>query len=132
MVQKVLYKNWLLVSKISWGIWTTSDKQWEVQKVETWWATTFVQRTNFPQKYIPSAKALYTEDLTLDTETFNYLRKNLPNFFSKPWVIFHDTTPLYFIGQTLHTFYKSGPLKFKRSGFLLLGVKVHQIPHVIF
>ena len=33
MVQR-LYKNWLPVSKLIWGIWTTSDKQWKVQKVE--------------------------------------------------------------------------------------------------
>ena len=35
-----------LVSKIE-GIWTTSDKQWKVQKVETWW--TFVQKNTFLQ-----------------------------------------------------------------------------------
>ena len=34
-----LCKNWLLVSKITWGIWKTSDKQWKVQKVEIQWAT---------------------------------------------------------------------------------------------
>ena len=31
MVQ-ILYKTWLLISKII-GVWTTSDKQWKVQKV---------------------------------------------------------------------------------------------------
>ena len=35
-----------LVSKIT-GIWTTSDKQWKVQKVEIWWA--FVQKNTFLQ-----------------------------------------------------------------------------------
>ena len=35
-----------LVSKIT-GIWTTSDKQWKVQKVEIWW--TFVQKNTFLQ-----------------------------------------------------------------------------------
>ena len=39
-----LYKNWLLASRIIWKIWTTSHKQWKVQKVEIWWATTFVQK----------------------------------------------------------------------------------------
>ena len=38
-----LYKNCLLVSKITWGIWTTSGKQWKLQKVEIRWAT-FVQK----------------------------------------------------------------------------------------
>ena len=37
-----LYKSWLLVSKITWEIWTTSDKQWKVQKVKIWW--TFAQK----------------------------------------------------------------------------------------
>ena len=35
-----------LVSKIT-GIWTTSDMQWKVQKVEIWW--TFVQKNTFLQ-----------------------------------------------------------------------------------
>ena len=34
---KVYTKNWLLVSKNIWGIWTTSDQQWKVQKVEIRW-----------------------------------------------------------------------------------------------
>ena len=37
------YKNWLLFSKILWGIWTTSDSQRKVQKAELWWAT-FAQK----------------------------------------------------------------------------------------
>ena len=52
------------------------------------------------KKYIPSAKTLYTEDLS--NITFNYLCENL-------LTIFHGTTPLYFLAQTLYTFYKSSP-----------------------
>ena len=55
MVQS-LCKNWILVSKITWRIWTTSDKHWTLQKVEIWWA-------NFSKKHIPSAKTLYTEKI---------------------------------------------------------------------
>ena len=66
-----LCKNWLLVSKIKCGIWITSDKQSKVQKAEIQWAT-------FVQKYIPSAKILYGEDLS--NITFNYLCENSPNF----------------------------------------------------
>ena len=51
--------------------WITSDKQWKVQKAEIQWAT-------FVQKYIPSAKILYGEDLS--NITFNYLCENSPNF----------------------------------------------------
>ena len=46
MVQLSLYKNWLLVSKITRGIWTNSEKQWKVQKVEIRWAT-FVEAQLF-------------------------------------------------------------------------------------
>ena len=42
------------------------------------------------KKYIPSVKTLYTEDLT-----FNYLCENSPNYLCH-YIIFHDTTPLYF------------------------------------
>ena len=34
---------WLLVSKVKWGIRTTSEKQWKIQKVEIRWAT-FVKK----------------------------------------------------------------------------------------
>ena len=54
MVQS-LYRNWLLVSKIIWEIWTTSDKQRKVQKVEIWW-TTFAQKLHLSKKYIPHLK----------------------------------------------------------------------------
>ena len=72
---------------------------------------------NLSKKYIPSAKT-YTEGLT-----FNYLCENSPNYLWH-YIIFHDTTPLYFfLAQTLHTFYKSRPPKFKFSNFPLLGLK---------
>ena len=34
MIYKIVqsfYKNWLLVLKITWGIWTTSHRQWKIQ-----------------------------------------------------------------------------------------------------
>ena len=116
---KSLYKNWLLVSKITWGIWTTSDKQWKVQKAEIWWDT-FVQKTYLSKKYTPSAKT-YTEDLS--NITFNYLCENSPNYLCLFETISHDTTPLYFFARPLHTFYKRSPSKCKFSDFPLLGLK---------
>ena len=77
----------------------------------------FCPKINLSKKYIPSAKTLYTEGLT-----FNYLCENSPNYLCH-YIIFHDTTPLYFLAQTLHTFYKSSPSKFKFSDFPLLGLK---------
>ena len=41
-------KNWLLVSKITWGIRITSDKQWKVPIAEIRWST-FVQKNTFFQ-----------------------------------------------------------------------------------
>ena len=105
MVQ-ILYKNWLLVSKIAWGIWTTSDKQWKVQKVEIRWVT-FVQK-------IHSTKTLYTEDSS--NITFNYLRKSSSNSSCHFWnqKSFFATQLVCIIPvQTLHTFYKSSPSKCK-------------------
>ena len=158
MVQ-ILYKNWLLVSKITWGIWTTSDKQWKVQKVEIRWVT-FVQK-------IHSTKTLYTEDSS--NITFNYLRKSSSNSSCHFWnqKSFFATQLVCIIpAQTLHTFYKSSPSKCKfldspnsnslchfscknfssKFGSLFvidksstskcklsdLPLKIHQIPHVIF
>ena len=105
---------WLLVSSITWGIWTTLDKQWKVQKVEIRWAI-------FSKKYIPSAKTLYTEDLS--NITFNYLCENLPNSLCHFWnrnSFF--TTQLLFIFFS-STFYKSSPSKCKFSNFPLLALK---------
>ena len=103
---KSLYKNWLLVSKITWGIWTTSNKQWKVQKVESWWA----------RYYFCPKTTLYTEDLS--NITFNCLCEN--SFF---------TTRLFyiFLVQKLHTFYKRSPSKWKISDFPLLGSKFTKI-----
>ena len=77
----------------------------------------FCPKINLSKKYIPSAKTLYTEDLT-----FNYLCGNSLNYLCH-YIIFLETTPLYFLAQTLHTFYKSSSSKSKFSDFSLLGLK---------
>ena len=103
-----LCKNWLLVSKITWGICTTSDKQWKVQKVEIWWAT-FIQKIHLSKKYIPSAKTLYT-----------------PNYLCHFWndkPFFKTQLLCIMLAQTLHTFYESSPSKCQFLDFPLLGLK---------
>ena len=103
-----LCKNWLLVSKITWGIWTTSDKQWKVQKVEIWWAT-FIQKIHLPKKYIPSAKTLYTEHLS--NITFNYLCENSPNYLCHFWnhkSFFTTQLLCIFLVQIFRLFHCSG------------------------
>ena len=109
-----------LVSKIT-GIWTTSDKQWKVQKVEIWWA--FVQK-----KYIPSAKT-YTVDLS--NITFNYLCVDLPNYLCHFWnhKSFFTTQLLWYLFSSNITYFRQ---KCKFSDFPLLRLKFTKIVHVIF
>ena len=103
------YKNWLLVSKVTRGIWTTSHKQWKVLKVEIRWST-FAQKDTFLQ-------------LKLDIpRIYLRLRESSSNCLSDFWnhkSLF--TTPLLciFLAQTFHTFNKSRALKCKFSGYPL-------------
>ena len=109
-----------LVSKIT-GIWTTSDKQWKVQRVEIWWA--FVQK-----KYIPSAKT-YTVDLS--NITFNYLCVDLPNYLCHFWnhKSFFTTQLLWYLFSSNITYFQQ---KCKFPDFQLLRLKFTKIVHVIF
>ena len=52
-----------------------------------------VNNTFLGKQYIPSAKTVYTEDLT-----FNYLCEKSPNYLCY-YITFHDTTPLYFFSS---------------------------------
>ena len=109
--------------KIHMRNWATLDKQWKVQKVKTWWAT-FVQKIHLSKKYIPSAKTLYTEDLSIIT--FNYLCENSPNCLYHFWnhKLFFTTQLLCtLLTQTLYTFHKSSPSKCTFSDFPVLALK---------
>ena len=115
MVQN-LYKNWPLVSKIIWEIWITSYKQWKVQKVE-------IERLHLSKKHILSAKT-YTEDLS--NINFNYLCENSPNSIYHFWnhkLFFPTQLVSIILAQTLHTFHKNIPSKYKFSDFPLLELK---------
>ena len=108
-----LYKNWLLVSKIIWGTWITSDKQWKAEKLKS-------NGLLLSKKYIPSAKTLYTEDLS--NITFNYC-ENSPNFLCYFWnhkSFFTTQLVSIFLAETLHTFGRNIPSKCKFSDFPLL------------
>ena len=122
MVQN-LYKNWLLVSKLIWKIWATSDKQWKVQKVDIWWAT-FVQKINLSKKYIPSAKTLYTEVyLKLLSTACGKIHQVSYVIFETIKSFFKTQLLFIFLDQVLHTLYKSSLSKRKFSDFLLLELK---------
>ena len=75
------------------------------------------------KKYIPPAKILYAEDLS--NIIFNYLFENLPNDLHHFWnhESFFTTQPLYFLAQTLHTFYQSSLSKWKFADLSLLPLK---------
>ena len=76
MVQS-FYKNWLLVLKSTWGIWTTSRRQW---KVRSW---------NLMGYFCPKDTFLQLEHY-IPNITFNYLSENSPNYlymsFLKPYI----------------------------------------------
>ena len=118
MVQS-FYKNWLLVSKITWGIWTTSDRQWKVQKVWNLMGY-FCPKNTFLQleHYIPK---IY---LTLLTTTCVKIHQITYVIFETIYKSFFTTQFLcIFSAQTLHTVYNSSPWKCKFSDFPLLGLK---------
>ena len=103
---QILNKNWLLVSKITWRIGKFQTSNGKSKKLKS-------NGLLLSKKYIPSAKTLYTEDLSNITVIFETKRTK------------NHTTQLLFIfsGQALHTFYKSSPLKCKFSDFPLLVLK---------
>ena len=77
-----------------------------------------------PKKFISSAKTLYTKDVS--NITFNYLYENSRNFLCHFWnrKPFFTTQLLYiFLAQSLHSFEKSSPSKWKFSDFPLLTLK---------
>ena len=118
-----LFKNWLLVSKITWGTWEIAEKQWKVQKVEIQWAT-FVQKIHPFRKNILCRGFMYL--------TFNYLFTKFPNSLCHFWnhkSFFRTQLLCIFLAQTLHTFDKSNPSNFRLA---TAGIKIFQIPHVIF
>ena len=76
------------------------------------------------KKYIPAAKTLCTEDLS--NITFNYLSGNSPNssyHFWKHKSFFTTQLVCIFLAQTLHTFDKCSPSKWKFPDFPLLALK---------
>ena len=85
----------------------------------------------FSKIYIPSAKALYTEDLS--NITLNHLYENSPNYLCHFWnhKSFFATTHLYLFSSNV-TFLKKYPIKVQTFRLSTAQVKVQQIPHVIF
>ena len=82
--------------------------------------------------FVQTAKT-YTEDLS--NITFNYLYENSPNYVCHFWnhKSFFRTQLFYiFLAQTLHTFYKSSPSKWKFSDLPLQRLKFFKFPMSFF
>ena len=126
MVQS-FYKNWLLVLKITWGIWTTSHRQWKVQS----WNLMgyFCPKNTFLQleHYIPKIylTLLSTTCVKIHQITYVIFETIYKSFFTTQFLCI-------FFAQTLHTFYKSSPSKCKFSEPSNARVKVDQFSHVFF
>ena len=80
------------------------------------------------KKYIPSAKTLYSEDLS--NITFNYLRENSPNSYVIFETISHfsrDNSSVYFSSDITY-FWQKYPIKMQIFRFSTTRMKINQIP----
>ena len=110
-------QNWHLVSKRTWGLWTTSEKQWKVQKVEIWWAYSCPKNTVLQLKhYIQRIHQTLFSTFCVKIYRISYAIFETISHFSS-----HNSY-VFLLAQTLHTFYKNSPSKFK---FSTARVKVH-------
>ena len=95
MVQS-FYKNWLLVLKITWGIWTTSHRQWKVQSWNLMGyfcpKNTFLQLEHYiPKIYLTLLSTTCVKILQITHVSFETIYKS---FFTQFLCIF--------LAQTLH------------------------------
>ena len=117
MVQNV-YRNWLLVSKISLEIWTISGKQWKVQK--SWNLMGYFRpKSTFLQlkHYIQRMHLTLLSTTRMKVQKISYVIFETMSHFSR-----HNFS-VFFLAQSLHTFEKSSPSKWKFSDFSLLALK---------
>ena len=113
MVESFYKNSWFQKSQ---GIWTTSGKQWKVQK-------SWNSMGNFcPKNTFLELKHIQMIYLTLLWSTCVEIHQILYVIF-ETISLFHDATLLYFLAQTLHTFYKSNSSKCKFSDFPQLALK---------
>ena len=159
MIQS-LYKNWLQVSKITWGICTTSDKQWKFEglllsKIYILSAKTLIQmiylnslityiifetishfsRQNssvffYLKHYLLSTKVAHQ---SANLQTFQWLRQCLPNtsrHFSNKKS--WKIILLYSFSWNFMCYWQKYHIKVQISRLVTASIKIHQIAHVIF
>ena len=114
-------QNWLQISKIIWGIWITSDKQWKVQKFKIQSAT-FVGKNTFLQlkHYI---QRIY---LTLLSTTYVKLHQIPLVIFKNHKTFFPTQLVCIILAHTWDTFDKNIPSKCKFSLYMLWAKLAHQ------
>ena len=130
MVQS-FYKNWLLVLKITWRIWTASPRQWKVQcwKLMGYFCpkNTFFQLDHYiPKIYLTLISTTCVKIHQITYIIFETINIYIYIIYIYLWFIKSFFTIQFFsifFAQTLHTFCKSSPSKCKFSDFLLLGLK---------
>ena len=129
-----LYKNWVLVSKIT-GMWTTSNKQWKVQEAEIWLAT-FVQKIHSVSKkriqriYLTLLSTTCVESHQITCVVFETIASHFswhsPVFFSS---IFFNS---FIFSSNITYFLQKYSIKVQIFRLSAAQATVHQIPHVIF
>ena len=99
-------------------------QEWKVQNRKSWNLMDLCAKSTFLQ-----IKHVYTEDLS--NITFNYLCKNLPNYWCHSWndkSFFTTQLLCIFVARTLHIFFKSCPWKCKLSDFQVLRLNFTKLP----
>ena len=114
MVQS-LYRSWPLVSKITWGIRTTSYKQWQFQKVKfdglLWRKTTFLQIKH----YIQRIYLILLSITCVKIRQITYAISETISHFSQ-----HNSSVSFYLKHYILS-----------TRLSTAQVKVHQIPYVI-
>ena len=103
-------------------------QEWKVQNRKSWNLIDLCPKSKFLQ-----LKHVHTEDLS--NITFNYLCKNLPNYWCHSWndkSFFTTQLLCIFLARTLHIFFKSCPWKVRIFRLSSAQIKFHEITRVIF
>ena len=112
--------SWLQKSPEEFGQLQTSTRKFKELKFDG----ILLSKNKFVQKYIASAKTLYTECLP-----FNYLCGNPQSYLSLYHFLQHSSSVFFYLKYMISTKVAHQVQIFRLSA---ARVKVHQIPHVIF
>ena len=115
MVQS-LYKSWLLISKITWGIWKLQTSIEKSKKLK--FVGLLLSKSKLVQK-------IHSFSWNVIYRVFNF-QLLVPKFTKLLMPLYHlsrHNSSVFFLAQTLHNFYKSSPSKCIFLDFLMLRLK---------